>query len=242
MLDAAEHGSAATAGLNLRRMIGESLSVSRRTRRARRAVAGQAAGRDVEDVRDLISRKWAEHRLEPLDPVGRDRLLDEIQHPPGLLERAERKARWLRDLLGLPWRLKRAGARVATNVSTERLIGGGTYRIATSKEMVEVPLEAESALVHRITNQAVLAPSLLRITSVELRRGPGGLLEIWGAPNGPDQFRLGVLPDTEVSAFAYHVEAATRVGQACQVPACFVRSRAGAWKLLVGRPLAPNET
>lgn len=211
-------------------MFAETARRTRSTRRARRAVAAQAPAGRADDVARLIDREWAEHGLEPLGPIGRDRLVGDIIHPVGGLERLSERARQAADLLGLPLRLERALTRGIGEARARQFVTG-SYRIATGSDLIDVPLEVGPDQVRRITRQAVLAPSLFRITYIDLlsartgasRPGAGPATRIVSA------WALSTTPKPPSSPLTLPLPPGSARPAACRPPSCAVATEAGSY-------------
>ncbi len=172
-------------GINLVSTLGTIIDQTRRQRRARQAA--KTRGRDYSDTRisAIIDEEWARQKLDPPKPLAKQRLIDEILQPLSRTERSRHTAESIRDLVGLPTRLRRA-----TRGGLGALVPGSdlgpVYTIATGGDTAEVTPDPDGAAeIERIVSEATLAPSSFRSTQAELRAGPDRQVGVWGHSGPP---------------------------------------------------------
>jgi hypothetical protein len=230
--------------INLGGIVSTGIRETLHKRAARHAVQRRSAELDDHEVRELVAQEWANHGLDPPGTVAADRIADEIAHPPGPVERAQRRLRLARDLVGMPLRLHKA-TRGGLGETIERAgrDRGKVYEMATGRDPVEVHLASGSAAqLDRIARRAVALPSLMAVAKVELRLSHDGQIEVWDyrPDEPPPELPIGSLPSSDSTRAGELVRIALAVNQPCVCPAAVLRTRDGPWQLLVRRPLTKH--
>ena len=227
-------------GVNVFDTLGRGIDQARRKQSARRAAAGRAKGHNPEEVGTIIDDEWSRHGLDPPTGMTRKSEISRITNPPNVVEQAANTTKFFRDLIGAPFRF-RDRLRDITAAPPDR--DERTYEVATGDDRIEVPVDERTrSRLGGVVDEGMLAPSLGRLFTVEIRDGQHNTIELWYRPSPDRPFEpLASLSPPDADGFHRPLAAATRVGQRCTSKAFCIRDRDGRWNLGISLPLRPNE-
>jgi hypothetical protein len=227
-------------GVNVFATLGRGFEQARRKQSARRAAAGRSEGRSPEEVGTIIDEEWSRHGLDEPTGMTRKSEIFRITNPPSVLEQAANTTKFFRDLIGAPFRL-RDRLRDVTSAPPDR--EDRTYEVATGDDRMEVQVDEQTrGRLGGVVDEGMLAPSLGRLFTVEIRDGQHDTIELWYRPS-PDRSLepLASLSSPDSDRFRRPLAAASRVGQRCTSKAFCIRDRDGQWSLGISLPLSPEE-
>ena len=223
----------------------DGIARNRRGRLARAAAMKRGAGSSTEQIEEIVRQEWTRRGLDPPARPGLDWVVDEIARPAALRERVGNHVRAGRDLIGLPLRVRRT-TRGGVRQLLERAAQSqeDVYEIATGDGYVTVLLHPDSAVaLESLARRAVMAPSFMVTTKVELRFGLSGGVEVWTRAGPGESLTAGQLagavPDIDAPAYERLISVANRVQQPCLCLAIVARRRDRGREMFVARPIDP---
>jgi hypothetical protein len=175
MRDRARRMPPSDGGINLSDTLGGGFDQARRQRSARQAAAARAKDRNPEEIGAIIDEEWSRHGLDGPTGMTRKSEISRITNPPNAIEQAVTTAKFFKDLIGAPLRF-RDRVRTATapepTDEEEQANNERTYEVATGQDRVEVPIDERTrSQLGKVADEGILAPSLARLFTVEIRGG-----------------------------------------------------------------------
>jgi hypothetical protein len=226
--------------------LGRGFDQARRQRSARQAAAARAKDHNPEEIGTIIDEEWSRHGLDGPTGMTRNSEISRITNPPNAIEQAVTTAKIFKDLLGAPLRFRdrvRSATPPEPTHEEEQANKERTYEVATGQDRVEVPIDERTrSQLGSVADEGILAPSLARLFTVEIRGGQHDTVELWYRPSSATSSEpLASLSPPDSDSFRRPLAAAIRVGQKCTSKAFCIRDRNGQWNLGISLPLRPNE-
>jgi hypothetical protein len=240
MRAAAKERPPSDEGVDVFASLGRGFDQARRKQSARRAAALRSEGRNPEEVGTIIDEEWSRHGLDEPTGMTRKSEISRITNPPSVIEQAANTTKFFRDLIGAPLRF-RDRLRQVTSAPPDR--EERTYEVATGDDRIEVPVDERTrARLGGVVDEGMLAPSLGRLFTVEVRDGQHNTIELWYRPSSGRPFEpLASLSPPGSDRFRQPLAAANRVGQRCTSKAFCILDRDGKWSLGISLPLRASE-